>query len=321
MRRQATTALAAALLLLAPGTSRAALSGYSQNFETLVQTDPSALGNEGWKVFGNVYTPGLVYLYGYGPFPAPNGGPAFSGIDVGQGGIPQGNQQLVVYSDYNNGDHLNGNLIESNVYREQTIAAADVGSVWVFSFDAKLGNLVSPSTALAFIKTLTNPGFTLTNFLTVNTTSLPTTWGGASISITITPSLVGQVLQFGFANRTTNYVPSGVFYDNVSFAPTLTGVDDAVRPATFELQAAPNPFRESTRIEYSTTGAGMADVTVYDISGRRVATLFRGRVDAGSHAATWDGRFDDGRLAPAGVYRCVLQTAAGRQARNIVFTH
>ena len=25
------------------------------------------------------------YLYGYGPFPAPNGGPGFSGIDIGQG--------------------------------------------------------------------------------------------------------------------------------------------------------------------------------------------------------------------------------------------
>ncbi len=321
MRLRATTALAAALLILAPAASRAALSPYSQNFESLVQTDPLALGNNGWKVFGNVFTPALVYIYGYGPFPAPNGGPGFSGIDVGQGGPPQGNQQLVVYSDYNNGDHANGNLIESNVYREQTIAAADVGSTWVFSFDAKLGNLVSPSTALAFIKTLALPAFTLTNFLTVNTTALPTTWGSFSISIPITAGLVGQILQIGFANTTTNYVSSGVYYDNILWAQQVTGVGGTARPPTFELlAAAPNPFRESTRIDYSMTEAGAADVSVYDISGRHVATLLHGQAEPGSHSETWDGRFDDGRLAPAGIYRCVLQTAAGRQARSVVFT-
>ena len=31
----------------------------------------------------------------------------------------------------------------------------------------------------------------------------------------IDPSLVGQMLQFGFANRASSFEPSGVFYDNV----------------------------------------------------------------------------------------------------------
>ena len=61
----------------------------------------------------------------------------------------------------------------------------------------------------------------MTNFLTVDMTSIPTTWGLYWISIPITGSLVGQILQFGFANTTTHYVPSGVFYDNVNFRPDL----------------------------------------------------------------------------------------------------
>uniref|UniRef100_A0A832I489 Uncharacterized protein n=1 Tax=Eiseniibacteriota bacterium TaxID=2212470 RepID=A0A832I489_UNCEI len=218
MRLRATTALAAVLLCLAPAASRADLASYTQNFEALVQADPAALANDNWKVFGNVFTPTFGYLYGYGVFPAPNGTPGFCSVAAGQGGPTQGAQQIVVYSDYNNGDHANGNLIEANVFQEQTVGAANVGQAWIFSFDAKLGDLVPPTTALAFIKTL-NPaaGYATTNFLTLATHTLPTTWGTYSIAINIDASLVGQILQFGFASTATNYTPSGVLYDNISF--------------------------------------------------------------------------------------------------------
>ncbi len=201
---RATTIFAAAFLSLAPVSSQAALSAYSQDFESMVLADPSALTNDGWLVYGNVFTPAKVFLYGYGPFPAPNPGSGFCAVDAGQGGVPQGAQQLSVYSDYNNIDHGNGRLIESNVYREQTIGATDVGRTWVFQFDAKRGNLVAPSTALAFIKTLDpNNGYVTTHFHQVNMTAIPASWGTYTISIPIHPNLVGQLLQIGFANTAT----------------------------------------------------------------------------------------------------------------------
>ena len=82
------------------------------------------------SIFANVFAPGgVTYLYGYGVFPAPNSGPpfAFCTIAAGEGGPAQGAQQLVVFSDYNNVDHGVGNIIESNVFQEQTIDAGDVG--------------------------------------------------------------------------------------------------------------------------------------------------------------------------------------------------
>ena len=86
MRFGKATMFAAALMLLVSSASWADLSPYSQDFEGLVQADPDALANDGWLVFANVFTAGGSYLYGYGPFPAPNGGPAFCGIATGQGG-------------------------------------------------------------------------------------------------------------------------------------------------------------------------------------------------------------------------------------------
>lgn len=320
MDRRAILALTAVLLVAAPGPGRAALTAYSQNFEGLVIASPTALSGDGWVVYGNVFTPGNVYMYGYGPFPAPNGGNAFSDIDTGQGGAAQGAQQLSIYSDYNNGDHANGNWIESNVYREQTITAGDVDGYWIFQFDAKLGNLVAPSTAFAFIKTL-NPaaGYATTNFKPMYTTNLPTSWHTYEIGILITPDLVGQLMQFGFANKTTSYVSSGVFYDNVVWYRPSVGVGAVARNLDLR-PASPSPFTGSTRFDFTLPQGGFATVDVFDIAGRRVATLFRGEAEAGPHVASWDGRLDGGQTAPAGVYRAVLQTAAGRVTRSVVLT-
>ena len=316
--------VAAALLWVIPATSQAAVTAYSQNFENLVQANPAALSDDGWVVYGNVFTPAHVYIYGYGPYPAPNGGTAFCAIDVNQGGPEQGVQQLSVYNDYNNVTHHQaGNWVEANVYHEQTITAAAVGRTWQFQFDAKLGNLTAPTTAIAFVKTL-NPaaGYITTTFLSVDTGTLPATWGTYTIPITFNASLVGQLVQFGFANTTTAFVGSGVFYDNLVWSD-ITGLDAPVTPraAVLELRApAPNPCVNSARLDYSVAEAGFADVSIYDVTGRRVATLVRGDVSPGPNAAIWDGRDGNGRLAAPGVYRAVLQTAAGTRTRNLVLT-
>lgn len=318
---RATTFFAAAFLVLAPVVSHAALASYTQDFETLVQLDPAALSSDGWFVWGNVFTSANAYIYGYGAV-APNQTNAFCDVAIGQGGIPQGNQQLVVYSDYNNLDHATTRLIESNVYHEQTVGAADVGTRWTFQFDAKLGSLVSPTTALAFIKTI-DPfhSYNMTNFRTLNMTAIPATWNTYSITFPIDPGLVGQLLQFGFNNTAGAYAPSGVFYDNIIFFKEVAGVGDPAGPAVMDLRpAAPNPFTSSTRMDYSMPQPGAASLTVYDVTGRRVATLFEGVASAGPHSATWDGRATNGRLAPVGVYRAVLQTPAGRTTRSVVLS-
>jgi len=207
----------AALVFLIPGASLA-IGPYNQDFEGLNKDDTAALGNDGWLVFGNVFDSGGGWLYGYGVFPAPNDGGGFSAIVDGEGGVEQGAQQMVAFSDYNNTDHGVGNLIESNVFQEQLIGPGDVTEVWFFHWDAKMGNLEGGSTALAFIKTLDpNAGYATTNFITADMTNIPGTWGSYLLYIFIDPSLDGQILQFGFSNTATAYEGSGVFYDNIRF--------------------------------------------------------------------------------------------------------
>jgi hypothetical protein len=225
--RRTITILAVAIILLAPTVGRCDLVPYLQDFEMLEQSNPEALAMDGWLVFANVFAPDGSFLYNYGPFPAPNGGPGFCGIDIGQGGPEQGEQQLVVYNDYNNPDHNVGNLIEANVFQEQIIGMMDVGTTWLFQFDAKRGNIEPNSTATAFFKTIDpNNGFALTNFITVDMTDVMDTWSSRLLTIYIDEGLEGQLLQFGFLTVAANFQGSGVFYDNLRFV----SLDDQCTP-------------------------------------------------------------------------------------------
>ncbi len=190
---------------------------YEQDFEGLAVGGSGALSGDGWLVYGNVYhgTTG-IRLYGYGTDPAPNGGNAFSALVSGQGGAAQGGQQLSVYSDYNNGDHGNGHRIEALVFRERTLTANDVGKTFELRFDAKRGNLTGSATAEAFIKVLDpTAGYATTRFMAESTTAVGGSWESFSVSLDIDAGLAGQIVQYGFANRASNYEGSGVYYDNL----------------------------------------------------------------------------------------------------------
>ena len=317
LSRMTNTLAAAALIVMIPAACLA-LTPYAQDFEAMDHTDTGALAADGWLVFGNVFDSGGGYLYGYGPFVAPNDGFAFCQIDTGQGGVDQGHNQLVVFSDYNNADHGVGNLIESNVFQEQTIAAGDVGQIWAFEFNAKRGNLEGASVAAAFIKTLDpSSGWALTNYLTVDMTTIPVEWNGYRIAIEIDAGLVGQIFQIGFVNTASNYEGAGIFYDNVNFYMAgLSSVPVAIGAVLN--QNSPNPFNPSTRIDFALERSDTVELSVFDLAGRKVATLHRGELPEGQHHVDWNGTNDQGAAAAAGQYRYVLQTSTGRVARSMI---
>jgi hypothetical protein len=122
----------------------------------------------------------------------------------------------------------------------------------------------------------------------------------------VSPSLYGGAAWVDDANLRT-YTPAAV-----SSAP---------RANAFELRpVAPNPFRQSARIDYTLPQRGDVTLGVYDVTGRHIATVFHGSLEAGPHVATWDGRTSDGIAAAPGIYKCILQTAAGRQSRSMVLS-
>ena len=94
---------------------------------------------------------------------------------------------------------------------------------------------------------------------------------------------------------------------------TIAVAEDGA-PAGSMLSAwGPNPTRSGTEFRMELKQPGHVRLSVFDGRGRRVARLVDGRLEAGRHAAVWDGRDLSGRPVAPGVYLARLD-AAGRSA-------
>ncbi len=90
-------------------------------------------------------------------------------------------------------------------------------------------------------------------------------------------------------------------------------------PTRFALASPrPNPFASETSLRFDVpAGGGAASVVVYDVNGRKVATLAEGERAAGRHTLTWDGRDARGERVAAGVYFARLESSAVTETRKI----
>ena len=89
-------------------------------------------------------------------------------------------------------------------------------------------------------------------------------------------------------------------------------------PTGFSLkQNYPNPFNPSTTIKFSIAASVFADVAVYDVLGRRIATLASEELKPGFYSTTWNGTDNNGLAVSSGVYY-VRMLATGEQ--NVGFS-
>jgi hypothetical protein len=82
--------------------------------------------------------------------------------------------------------------------------------------------------------------------------------------------------------------------------------------------AAPNPFRDRTRLAFALAAKGPVDLAIHSVDGRRVRTLARGIFEAGEHAVTWEGTDDHGAPVRPGLYFARLDVAGARWTRTLV---
>jgi hypothetical protein len=80
----------------------------------------------------------------------------------------------------------------------------------------------------------------------------------------------------------------------------------------------PNPFVAATRFAVTLDRGGPVEVAIYDLGGRKLFTLYRGELPAGTREFEWDGRLADGSRARDGVYFYRVASGAETLARKLV---
>ena len=96
-------------------------------------------------------------------------------------------------------------------------------------------------------------------------------------------------------------------FDDILFMDfdTMTGVDPAEVPinAAFLLnQNYPNPFNPDTNISFSMDVANKVEINIYNSKGQLVRELVDGFFSDGEHLVNWNGKTDEQKMAPSGIY-------------------
>ncbi|HEX7878345.1 MAG TPA: FlgD immunoglobulin-like domain containing protein [Candidatus Eisenbacteria bacterium] len=138
---------------------------------------------------------------------------------------------------------------------------------------------------------------------------------------------VGEAIDFGIDATGRRHI---VFYDatnrRLRYAtaagdPPIVGVPDDPTGGAAVLQLGavnPNPVTTVTWIPFTTAAPGELELTIVDVSGRRVATPHRGFEAAGAHSIPWDGTDDSGRRLPNGIYFARVTTTTETGTTKLV---
>lgn len=98
-----------------------------------------------------------------------------------------------------------------------------------------------------------------------------------------------------FASLGTSIVSLNALYATTD----IIGVDNMITQLG---ESYPNPFRSTTQLEFSLERGENVTIEVFDILGRKVATLIDSDLNAGIHKITWNGTSDSGVEINSGTY-------------------
>lgn len=80
-------------------------------------------------------------------------------------------------------------------------------------------------------------------------------------------------------------------------------------PQDFSLSNFPNPFNNSTTIEYTLKKFSQVSIEIYNSRGQQIKQLLNNKpLNAGVHTLVWHGRAKDGATVSSGVYVALLKT-------------
>ena len=112
--------------------------------------------------------------------------------------------------------------------------------------------------------------------------------------------------------------PVGVDGDNIADDPGEANPDELVPIAGIRLAIHPNPFNPHTTVSFSLDWPQQVTISVFDMTGRRVAVVADQAYSAGSHTVEWNGRDASGRAVSSGTYLVRLETEDRVEARKVM---
>jgi FlgD Ig-like domain len=111
--------------------------------------------------------------------------------------------------------------------------------------------------------------------------------------------------------------PAVVVFDGLD--DDVTGVPQTAVASELSLGAPmPCPARTSVRLDFTMASPASGEVEVFDLSGRRVASIARGPFAAGTSSVRWDLTDAAGRRVAPGIYLARVRVGARSESRRVI---
>ncbi|MFA6980209.1 MAG: S8 family serine peptidase [Ignavibacteriaceae bacterium] len=158
----------------------------------------------------------------------------------------------------------------------------------------------------------------------IQTVEQPMNIGQKGIYNSVIPSYSdGDVLQFYFtySDSSQNIVrepADGKFFEATYGKLLVTSITDGV-PEAYDLkQNYPNPFNLSTSITFFAVDSSPVELSIYDVLGKKITTLYNGIPKIGKNVEHWNGENNFGVVQASGIYFYVLRNGNKIQAKKMV---
>ena len=132
---------------------------------------------------------------------------------------------------------------------------------------------------------------------------------GTIISIPFDPDLEFEVLSV--------YASSGT--GGIAELDYAISAEDSEDSSLVLEQNDPNPFSNTTKIEFRIADQSNVKLTIYDFGGALIHTLVDSKLEEGVYAVEWDGKDDSGKQVESGIYLYKLYAGIYSLTRKMVF--
>ena len=142
---------------------------------------------------------------------------------------------------------------------------------------------------------------------------------GSSVShydVTLTPNaLMEPAIN---ADLTSSVDLTVALFRDIGWIPRLLSAPVGGPSSRVALASSPNPTRGDLTVNFNLESEEHVELALFDVSGRLIRSLAKGRFAAGPHRVTWDGRDDRGRTASPGVYLARLKGSRSSASQTVV---
>jgi hypothetical protein len=105
------------------------------------------------------------------------------------------------------------------------------------------------------------------------------------------------------------------FFD-IGWFPQLAGVEPEAGSLAFS--SGPNPSTDGGTLRFRLPATQKVELTLFDLSGRRINRLVNGTLPGGPHAVRWMGTDERGARVAPGIYRARLLAGGQEHSLNVV---